>query len=546
MRKPPVVISLLLLSLIAVFISSEAEGILTSSGHTYYAIVKGNQFTSRWEGLMGSLTGVSGEESAEPVGVITMNSPGSVIFTLLDGRNFLDGSHYLMAFSENVTFNLTKLENITESDLEENGIFNATNFPIFHPNYYENSDNPKNTFCCSNVTIFIGGQPFTAFGVQLYQNVSFYLLKYKLNSTTTLPIFFTPLEKYECYNGTTCNFEMILPVDKTYYLYIITKEIPIKFDVWIDGVKTTHFSKTALAYNVTLRATELYTGFPASNETVAIMEENGNNIFIPKPLSGLIGRGVSLAKTDSDGYAEFIIAPTEYPTSSEYSISVGVRSKGEILKKANLTVDDSGSIEKQSKYPTQSTSLLDNIKVAINSMNPIINSLYKWANVQKKAWKYEITFYTDGTYTIKNMTDGLYYSSATLKTGAPNYLRIYIKEPGGGSSYAYGKLSESGGYLLFNPTLNASEITPKTRVDELFEIKDGDEVIITPTSYGDAHSTVYIKFYDVVGHELGNITFNIDRNLNYNGGSYFEDDALKTQINSMNAVGYNLYWSLNH
>jgi hypothetical protein len=534
----------ILILLLLVFFSENCFATIpVISGHIHHTNLSAEISTVRWGGIKGFLSGYA-EESVEPIGYVAITSPGEIIETTVYGLNFLDGKHYLAFIPANIIFNLTKLQNVTEDDLNENGIFNQTNFPIFHPEYSMKSDSPKNTFT-KKANLIIGGEEFSGFATTLKENVTYYLLKYNVNNSLTLPIFFVPLSIYNCYDNTTCHFQAIVPLhNSSYYIYLLSKEPPIKLDVWIDGRETRIFSQTALVYNLTIRATNLYTGAPFLNTTVGAFEENGNLVFVPY-FSGIVGRGASFKKVDDNGYAQFIIAPTEYPKTSSYKLyAAAITEDGyRILKKLDLEILNSDSVVRISKQ-LNLTNLTDHVKVVINSINPIINSLYKWANEIKKAWKYEIIFYSNGTFRIKNLTDNNYYPNATLKTGAPNLIKLYLKNPDGSRFEGYGLMEERDGYLLFNPTLTF-DIFNSTRLSSLYEIYDGSNIIITPTSYADAFPTIRLYICNIYGSNVANITFNVDRDLNFVGGGYYEDDNLKTQINYMNVVGYNLYWSLN-
>jgi len=536
--------NLIMLSLLFFFFSEACfASIPVISGRISHTNLSTEISTVRWGGIKGFLSGYA-EESVEPIGLVAITSPGEIIETTVYGANFLDGKHYLAFIPLNITFNLTSLQNITQEDLNENGIFNQTNFPIFHPEYSLKSDNPEKTFT-KPATLVVGGEEFSGFATTLKENVSYYLLKYKVNDSTILPIFFVPLSIYNCYDNNACHFQAIIPLhNNSYYIYLLSKEPPIKLDVWIDGIETRIFPQTALIYNLTIRATKLYTGEPFLNTIVGAFEENGNLVFVPY-FSGIVGRGASFKKVDDDGYAQFIIAPTEYPKSTSYKIyAAAITEDGyRILKKLDLDILNADSIVRVSKQLNQ-TNLTDHIKVVVNSINPIINSLYKWANEVKRAWKYEITFYSNGTFRIKNLSDNNYYPNATLKTGAPNLIKLYLKNPDSSAFEGYGLIEERDGYLLFSPTLTF-DIFNSTRLSSLYEIHDNSNLIITPTSYADAFSTIRLYIYTIYGANIANITFNVDRDLNFVGGSYYENDNLKTQINYMNVVGYNLYWSLN-
>ncbi len=531
-----------------------AQSISVRAGYITKATLYAQASTWRWGGVIGFLASGSCPTTRDSVSPPIHAVGGFIREVSLSYLDCKDGKHYIAAFpligiSSDYKINASLIKNVTLQDLEEFGLFNETNYPIFHPHYYEKSDNPKTTFCCENETLLINGKPFTAFKIILKEDVPLYLLKYEYNSTFSVPLFLAKLSDYTCYNSTPCNFELMFPDGKHHYnLYILPKYPVYEIKVWIDGEETMEFEKTALPYNLTVKVIDAFTKIPVPNVEVMVFEENGNNIFVPKTLSGKISRGMSYATTNANGIAEFIIAPTKYTDVEEvYSIGVGLYSDSlEIQKRINLTVSEWRSIPREKKR-ISNPSLSDNAKASVNNMNQIINYLYKWCNEYKKAWQYEIEFYTNGSYRIKNLTDGQYYSSAILKTGAPNVLTIKILNPDGtSSSSAYAIIEEKDGYLVFNPTLNPSAVSPSKHVHKGFKFYNNEKIIITPTSYkGFTSTTVKLKLYSSSGSLLGEIEFGVDDTLSFDGGSAYSDDALKTMVNAINQVIYSLYYALN-
>ncbi len=504
--------------------------------------------TSRWGGIIINLSGYL-DETANSIGDYTFGSTSEIVFMILPGENLNDGKHWLAVIPENVTFNQTKLENLYPQDLEENGVFNQENFQIFHPNYNVWSDSPKKTYTYPG-TVKIAGKLYQGMCTLTNFNIENCVLKYN-GSNGYVPVFFVKLGRYTCYNNTICHAQLLLPLEKTYYFYILSEEVPVKLDVWIDGQKTTEFQQTALPYNLTIRATHLYTGEPLPNLTVTVFEENGHNIFVPVRLSGIISRGVSYALTDSNGYAQFVVVPTKYGESRysdtpPYSIAVGVYySDLDITRRLNLSVLYSDELVRQKKYISPSK-LADNVKVSVVAMMQIAYTLYKWLSYEERAWIYRVEVYEDGTYSIYNYSDGKYYQNATLKTGAPNIIFLNIYYPNATVTF-----SEVDGYLVFNPTVNPDVITNSNRSFTSFYFKDGDVAVVTPTSYGRVSSKVYMRVYDQYGALVTEIPFSINPNLDFKGGrSYFGIvptsliDSIKVFVTSLNQVLYSSYYSL--
>ncbi len=521
--------------------------IYVNSGHIKVTTIYGEMDTQRWGGIVASFSGYQ-DETNSPVGTYTFGSSAEIASMVFPGSNFIDGKHYLLAMHENLEFNLTKVRNITPADLEAFGLFNSDSYPIFHPNYDDWSDNPKKTFYLYGADVVIAGIHYTAYYTITRQNVPEYLLKYQVNDTYAIPMFIVKIsDNYTCYDSSSCEAQLILPLEKTYYFYIVSKEVPVKLDVWIDGAQVLSFSQTALPYNLTIRATHLYTGEPLNGTDVIVFEENGHNIFVPKMFSGMIGRGISHALTNENGFAEFIVVPTKYTDVPEdYSIGVGVYTDDiYVSRRKNLTVSSWTSLEKLKK-PVSPTNLGDNVKTTVNSMIQIISTLYKWANQQEKAWKYRITIYTNGTYKVMNLTDYLYYDTAIFKTGAPNLVYLDIRNPDGTTANAYGMFEERKGYLILSPTTNPPVVSDNEHVKRLFKIHSGDQVVVTPTKYGLVNSTVTLYIFDESSDNLlTSVSFPVDNSLDIYGGSYYSDDNLKTIVNAMVQVISTVYYAIN-
>ncbi len=527
-----------------------ASGLTIITGNIYFSQITGSTQTQRWGGAIGFINSPSLEETNLPIGFFTINNGNEILTINITGDNLLNGKYYVGILPLNDTFNLTKVVNITPGDLEINGIFSQDIFPVFYPNYYLYSDNPNATFCCNETIVKIGGESFKAYKTILKNNIEYYVLRYDYNSTHSVPLFLAPIApNYVCYNGNACNFEFIVPVKQDdYYIYVLNKEPPIKLEVWIDGNPSSLFSQTALTYNLTVRATNIYNSNPIPNLSVVVFEENGNNIFLPKLLSGKIGRGISQAYTSDEGYAYFIVAPTEYPPKSDYRIGVAVYDGISLQREVNLTVVNADSIVFTSKnaYLADYPSLLDNAKTSVNAMSQIINSLYIWANQEKAAIAYDLVVYTNGTYYFVNASDNQRYSDAILKTGAPNIIKVILKDPSNVQIPGYAMPEEKRGYLLFNPTYNADNVSQKTEINQFLDIETNTPFVITPSNYGSAFSNVSIYVYDSAKNLVNIINVTIDPNLEPRQGIYYEDDIMKTIINAMSSVVYSLYYSLNY
>ncbi len=536
---------------IAIVIPSVAHAYYVSlvSGHTYLLELRAEMNTSRWGGLTGNASGTAWD-SPNHFGQVTVGE-GIIDVLSLPGSNLItnDEEYYYAALPADVTINTSNILNTTEADLEQNQLFDQTNYPQFYPDYYGYSDNPKATFCkygCDYRNISIGGVWFRGVYVNVKYGVPEILLKYRVDTSTIVPMYLVPISDYTGYDYSPTNMEMILPANKTYYLYILSKAPSYNLTVYIDGIQTLDIAQTALAYNVTAVARDIYSGALAPNITVAVFEENGNDIFLPYRLNGYVTQTVAMGQTDNNGRITFIVAPTEYPEITNYTIGVGIYQARDdtIVRKQYFHLQNFNEIVHQAK--TIPGTLGDEVKVAVNAMNSLVNSLYIWASTLEQAYVYTL-YYDKGTgdyYFTKNY-GSTHYSNITLKTGAPNVISLVMRDNGNPSS-GYILARELDGYLIMNPPYNSTVTGFKTHRARLRYIPDGNQFVITPTSYGDVHGTVTLSVYDDNLNLLKNITVGVDSSLEPRTGAIYQPmDALKTQVNAMNSVIYSLYYSLN-
>lgn len=520
-----------------------AQNISVKAGYITRANLYSEISTWRWGGIIGYITLGTLPESANPFLQHTITA-GVVDMINVSASNLKDGKHYFAAlpYDTGITINVSRIKNITENDLEEFGIFNVTNFPIFHPNYYQSSDNPKATFCCYNETILISGMPFTAFRIVLKNNVRYYLLKYQLNDSLALPLFLVNISDYSCYNSTTCQFEFMLPAEKTYQFYVLPMEPAYNIRVFIDGIETTDIPNTGLPYNITTIVYDIYTGEPAANKTVVIFEDNGNNIFSPLPLAQTTSRVLASAISDANGKAEFIISPTA--TLSEegsYSLRVGLKISDEIItNQKTLNVLDM-ELKGGKKYLSP-TELLDNSKATVVYMIQIEDSIYNWAK-QKKANKYTIFVDMNGTYIIKNESDGQYYSSAVIQTGAVNYITVILRS-GGSNVTGYVVPEETAGFIVMNPTYNAPVVGPKNHTHKVFYIPTGTGFVLSPTKMGPANSEVKLYVYDENYFLVAEIPLYINKDTSITGNAiFYRNDDMQAKIAKTIQVINTLYYA---
>lgn len=518
------------------------------SGHIYGANLESIGLTSLWGGLFGSLSSTELEVSDKPFHSFTVGSSSVYQVSNLPGLNLKNGQHYFGLLPINTSFNISKIRNVTISDLDENGLFNQTNFPHFHPNYTDKKDNANYTFCCSQKTFKIDGTNFMGFVITLESNIEYGLLKYQYNDTTAYPLFIVELDDYTCVGQTQCNYEFLVPYDKTYYFYALSKIPAYNITTYIDGNEGTTFQKPALPYNLTVRVTRAYGGTPVANITVAVIENNGNNLFVPLRLNGITSLALCSGKTDNNGYVQFIAVPTEYPEITGYSISVVLLTNDlqTVLKEKNLSIAVTGSISGEKK-PLSPSELSNDGKVAVNTINSLVSSLYAWANIDGQALNHDITVYTNGTISP---------AQNELGTGAPNIIRVTLKDAGTQIPISgYVRIEEAQGWIVMHPPYSSeSVIGSKTRLHREFYIPTGSYFLVSPTNNPPASSELYLLVYNSTYGLVGNFSgdqFNATNSISDEGtgvrGGYqtLNLNEFKTTINALASIGSNLYYALN-
>ncbi len=536
-RTIPIInlIILFLLIFIIAFFSSASNQLDVRDGHVYSSELVGESGTLKWGGSMGTINSNPVSISREPFFARYIND-ANVFFNSIPGGNLDQSKYNLIIMSVNTSFNVSLLRNTTISDLSQ-GV-------LFPDSMYGGHDSPDNTFDCVNRIQFqLNGVNFSACHATIPQGVEMGLLKYNYNGDY-VPVYVVDTSSFTCYNNTNCNFEFLLPINNSnpYYYYYISKFPEYSIRVWIDYVETTTFDQTALPYYVVVQVLNYYTGAPIPNIDVAIMEDQGNNIFVPLRLDGIVSRAMSITQTNSSGKALFIIAPTEYPVITNYSINASVIIDDEIVKTKGLSVSNALSISLTKKSLSPST-LLDNAKVAVNAMNQIANSLYVWANSvsgsdspDPEANLIDVTVYTNGSYSPQTIS---------VQTGAPNVITVTLKTPSETVVDGYVKAREESGYLIMNPVYNSTDTGYKEHYHRLFWVPTQQSFVITPTSYGTIDSDVKLDIYDSSKNYITTINLSINPNLEPRSGSYYDNDDLKVIVNAMAAVLNSLYYALN-
>ena len=520
----------LLIFLFSSSILTSADSLDFESGNSYYAVLETQSNSENWAGAKIQHNGASLTDSATPFTSFTF-STGSIFTLSFAGNNLKDGFHYYAAMLPN-SFQLANVDNATLADTLENGFFNSIDFPTFYPDY-DSSDSPAITFTGTGV-VTLAEVNYSSITTTIESGITYHALKYFDGAKETV-LFLVEIDDVLCYDSTSCVAEFLVPINTNpYNFYALSKLETYDFRVFVDSVETTIIPQTALAYNVTVEATGRLDGLIKPNVTVAIGEDEGQNIFIPYHLSGYISSAYSVGKTNALGRESWLVAPTVYPTYSDYSIYVGaIRSEvggiSGITSRQELSVSSKDSVIQLSKPLTPSL-LSDDAKVAVNAMAQIINFAFIWASQDQKAKIHPVTYF------------GSFLTSAPeFKTGAINVIRPNL--PSGHTL----RVKEDGGYLLMNPYTGNSPFRQKGRVD-YHEIPNNGESVIIPTNLGVISSNITLQVLDSSGLVIAEQNATIDGNLEepVGGDSFYNNDLLKTIVNQMNAVSNSLFYSLNN
>jgi len=280
-----------------------------------------------------------------------------------------------------------------------------------------------------------------------------------------------------------------------------------------------------------------------ANSRIGIFEEQGNAIFVPLRPSGTLTQSRTVGQTDANGNITFVLAPTDYPQITNYSIYVALLDNNDnIVQQENLTILDSTQVPTEKKTISNQF-ISDDTKIAVNAMNAIISSLFIWANgpPNPQANMFNLTVYDNGSYVISSTT-----SNDQIQTGAVNVFNITLRNSTDNSILAgYIEPKENIGHLLMNPIYNSSSVGYKAHNIFSRYIPTGQEFVLTPSSYPPVSAQVQLLIYDSALNQITAVNLTTDIQLEPRSGVYYEDDNLKQAINYINPIIKSLYYALN-
>lgn len=541
-HHPMIHLFLFIVFVVVFALAINADSIDMLYGRSYYVDLDTRSLSGRWAGIKVVNNGFPLAEGPTPFTQVRMDSP-EVLEEAFSGYNLNDGVHYY-AIMHPGTFSASNLVDVEDSDLEDTGLFNIANYPVFYPNYYQNNDNPNKTFCCNKTDVMIGGVNFTAFHTNLADSIDYYLLKYN-DGGTDYPLFLSPITDSTCYNSTSCVGEFMLPISPTdYNVYSLSKYPIYNYRVWVDGSETLIIPQTALPYNITVEAINAYTSLPAPDVPVLIGENDGQNLFIPYRLSGYISEAYTVGLTDANGMEYFLVTPTVYPTIQNYSIYVAVMQNNYLTSRQDLSVTSKDTVVQQSK-PLTPTTLYDNAKANVNSMSQMADALYKWSSELEQAKTFTATYYINtNSWSIVDTVGGT--GTLEFKTGAPNVVTVVVRNGITILNDYTLKIKEEDGYLIMNPYTKDTPLDPKERYHQQ-NLPTQTQFILSPTSLGAIQSNITLELYDPSGNFVDEYTAFIDDDLNIgSGGAGYNNDLLKAVVNSISVVLNSLFYSLNN
>jgi hypothetical protein len=209
--------------LFAIFLLAfaHADGNITNEGgNVTYVDVSQPVQTTYWSGLVGWMDNSTSPDFNYPVlihspqnsSILTAYPNGSVSnYTLLLAR---------LPYKPNVS----ALSSPTAWDFNSSGMF--SNFSLFAGQDFGNFlDSPIYTFASplAGLPCRVGDSSFTCAHVLLEQESFLGVLKYS-NSTHSEPVFISYIDPRQGYNGSSFDFQFMLPANETYYLYVYPEQ----------------------------------------------------------------------------------------------------------------------------------------------------------------------------------------------------------------------------------------------------------------------------------------------------------------------------------
>ena len=171
-------------------------------------------------------------------------------------------------------------------------------------------------------------------------------------------------------------------------------------------------------------------------------------------------------------------------------------------------------------------------------MSSIVDSLYNWANTVVGANELNIEV---------NSSSGNFFGDLDIQTGAINLINVSLVDDFGNPIAGYVVPKEEDGLLIFSPEYNSDTIGYKSHSHFLYSVNTGENMVLTPTSYAAVSSDITLQVYDLGDNLITELNLTINPTLSPKISDVgYNNDNLKTIINSMSSVVSSLYFALNN
>ncbi len=384
---------------------------------------------------------------------------------------------------------LSDIRSPTPADISTGGMFdNFTNF--YGKDFTTFVDSPLFTFVGAITdTCTLGNQIFSCPRITLVGPTPLWLLVYD-NGTHQEPVFVSNVTSTAGYNGTSFDFQYMVPVLDNYFFYIYPEECNIT--VWIDGTQTTTYPKTGVPYEVDFLVTYNNSAIPIPHALVRVTETNGRNLLYPNLYLGRNYSGRGYMFTNPSGNAVYALSPTRYNIPDSYNYETYVEVIYPAYCRQNMSVAIYNYLEPTYRSSLVNPSYGSQVKTSVQNMNSIASTASKWISAGKAR---------DATFTVR--TDGTVVGALpTLKVGAPNIFNITILDSGNPVNGTV-EAEELDGLIIYVPAQPEKELYNNTG-----PFPSNETFMLMPTRYNNNANLTFFMYYN--NTNFANITFTID------------------------------------
>ncbi|MCP4647656.1 MAG: hypothetical protein GY852_07970 [bacterium] len=477
----------LILALLLATTLSFADDVGIEGGNISYTDLGGQDLTRYWSGIVGWMDPLSPADPNESISNQTVGPPDTFY------TNYPNGTYYnepMIVVSNRISTKpyLSYVFSPVAADFNSSGMFNV--FSAFTGlNFSAFDDSPLRTFANPFVTApcQVGSLTYSCAYVYLQNNSFLGVLKFD-NGTHVEPIFVTNISSVLGYNNTYFDFQYMVPKEDHYLFYVYPDECEIT--VWIDGVPTDVFPKTAVPYDVEFLVTHENSTVPIDRANIKVVEVNGRNLLYPNLYPGRSYSGTGSMETNPAGQATYALSPTRYNVPDSYGYETYAVVTSPAYCRINLSIATYNALT-----PTYRTSLVNpayesQVKSSVQNMNQLATTASSWIYAGK---------YRDASVNVT--TAGAVTGSPTLKAGAPNQFNITVTDAGNPVT-ANLTVQETDGLIVFVP------LQPdKILYNDTGPFPSNETFILIPTRYNnDANLTIFVEY----NGNIANLTFTVD------------------------------------